>query len=162
MFYYQKVLEREDTKHLTLYDFCCENIVYNYAYEHTIKSHLMTVKAKDGHPLILAVEFVTRRGISERGMVYFTPGNEAEVLELLKYNKFWNGIQICKPTTNQKTMFNSLLANAVECADNWNYKEMGMSEVVQELLNAKKYPNHREMGSKQRSNARFHQRGTHS
>ena len=97
----------------------------------------MTVKAKDGHPLILAVEFVTRRGMSERGMIYFTPGNEVEVLELLKCNKFWNGIQICKPTTNRKTMFTSLSANAVECEDNWNYKEVGMSEVVQELSNAK-------------------------
>ena len=52
---YQIQLNSDDVKIILLYEFKCDQIVHGCEFDHTIKAHLMMVKATDGLPMFLAV-----------------------------------------------------------------------------------------------------------
>lgn len=131
---YQVQLNSVETKSILLYEFKCDQKVYRCEFDRTIKEHLMMLKSKNDLPMFLAVKFVKQVEGTSRGMVHFRPENEAEVLNLLECIDFWNKVKIMQPSMKKKKMFNYLPPTAVECKENWNYIDIPVEEVMQDMV----------------------------
>ena len=131
--YQQQLNTPEKLNRQLLSEFHCDQMVQGCEFPHTVKAHLIMLKAKDGLPLLLAVEYVKPQGGASCSMLHYLKTNDPEILDLVNCKEFWTKLGVMRPSTNQRRMF-KLPLNAVECKQNWNFTATPVEDILLDLI----------------------------
>ena len=131
--YQQQLNTPEKLNRQLLSEFHCDKMVQGCEFPHTVKAHLIMLKAKDRLPLLLAVEYVKPQGGASRGMLHYLKTNDPEILDLVNCKEFWTKLGVMQPSTNQRRMF-KLPLNAVECKQNWDFTATPVEDILLDLI----------------------------
>ena len=122
-----------DTDSILLYEFKSKHEVNGCEFTHTLTAHLLLLKEKDRSPLFLAVEHVKPKDGTLRGMVYFVVQHKHDVIDLMYCRDFWNKLSVMQLSTQGKIMFKSLPPNVIKHKQNWNYLDIPVATILQDI-----------------------------